>query len=124
MFIVVAIFMFPLMLFPAAAIVEKYMFTKRRRSGKKWQKNTLRTFLVVLCGAVAVLSGNEINSMVAVIGGLFCVPLALVYPPLFYLRSGRAKSLTTQIIPAAINLICGILAALLSSGSAIYNIIR
>ena len=122
MFIVVAIFMFPLMIFPAANILEKYLFEKQRRSGRKWAKNGLRTLLVVACATVAVLAGNSLDSLVAVIGGLFCVPLALVYPALFFLQSGCAKSFCRDVVPALFTLTFGILSSVLSAGSAIRNL--
>lgn len=124
MFIVVAIFMFPLMIFPAANVLEKYFFEKQRRSGKKWSKNALRTLLVVSCATVAVLAGDSLDSLVAVIGGLFCVPLALVYPSLFFLLSGCAQNPYTEVLPAFLTLVFGLLSSVLSSASAIYHLVQ
>ncbi|CAK9032122.1 Vacuolar amino acid transporter 3 [Durusdinium trenchii] len=119
MFVIVAVFMFPLMAFPAAQIIEKRLFKKMRRSGKKWQKNFIRTCIVLFCFAVSFLAGEKVDKLVAVIGGMFCVPLALVYPPLFFLRSGCAQDLATEVVPAAALCTVGVFAAVLSSATAI-----
>ncbi|GBG28506.1 Proton-coupled amino acid transporter 4 [Hondaea fermentalgiana] len=118
LFIAVAVFMFPLMVFPAARIIEKRLFKKLRRSGYKWQKNAIRTSIVILCLAVSIGAGEKVDKLVAVIGGLFCVPLALVYPPLLYLGANAAPSFLHRAGATAL-LIVGSSAALLSSITAI-----
>jgi len=115
MFVFVALFMFPLMIFPAARIVEARLFKAQRRSGYKWYKNLIRTILVSLCLCVSIFAGAKVDKLVAVIGGLFCVPLALVFPPLLYLKSGCAKSFWTGRFPATCLLCIGVCAALLST---------
>jgi len=126
MFILVAVFMFPLMIFPAANIVENTFLLPQRRSGKKWKKNFIRTMLVFMCLSVSILSGKNVDKLVAVIGGLFCVPLALVYPPLFYLKSGCAKAQESpsggnfslwklETVPVIFTLAFGFLSTLISS---------
>ncbi|KAJ1613744.1 ABC transporter [Cryptosporidium canis] len=55
----------------------------------KFQHSVLRALisysLVLLCGALAYNFEDELGSFVTITGGLLCVPLAFVYPPLFYL---------------------------------------
>mmetsp|Transcript_15127 Transcript_15127/g.26361 ORF Transcript_15127/g.26361 Transcript_15127/m.26361 type:complete len:706 (+) Transcript_15127:351-2468(+) len=120
LFIAVAVFMFPLMVFPAARIIEKRLFKKLRRSGYKWQKNAIRTMIVIFCLLVSIGAGEKVDKLVAVIGGLFCVPLALVYPPLLYLGAGAAPNVMHRF-GATLLLIFGSLAALLSSITALAN---
>jgi len=118
MFSLVAVFMFPLMAFPAARIIEKRLFKKMRRSGKKWQKNFIRSCIVMFCLFVSIIAGAKVDKLVAVIGGLFCVPLAMVFPPLFYLRSGAATSFEDKVA-AFVLLLLGVSATILSSSTAI-----
>ena len=114
-FVLVAVFMFPLMAFPAAHIVEKKLFGKIRHSGYKWHKNAIRVGIVVGCVAVSVLAGEKVDKLVALIGGLFCVPLAMVYPPLFYLKVGAATDFWRHKVPAALTMVFGCCATLLST---------
>mmetsp|Transcript_5817 Transcript_5817/g.10163 ORF Transcript_5817/g.10163 Transcript_5817/m.10163 type:complete len:667 (+) Transcript_5817:72-2072(+) len=119
MYVLVALFMFPLMIFPAAQIIEKRFFLKMRRSGYKWQKNFIRTCLVIFCVGVSILAGPKVDKLVSIIGGLFCVPLAMIYPPIFFLKSGAAQDFWTEILPATCLMVMGISASCLSSYTAI-----
>ncbi|KAF7458219.1 Transmembrane amino acid transporter protein [Cryptosporidium felis] len=47
--------------------------------------------LVLVCGAMAYSFENELGGFVTIIGGLLCVPLAFVYPPLFYLQLNKER---------------------------------
>jgi proton-coupled amino acid transporter len=84
----------PVQLFPALRILEGKAFG--RRSGKrdtftKWKKNGFRTVLVVLCALVAILGSSNLDTFVALIGSICCVPLVYIYPPLLHYR-GVAKT--------------------------------
>ncbi|KAH0839282.1 hypothetical protein AYO21_09306 [Fonsecaea monophora] len=84
----------PVQLFPALRILEGKMFG--HRSGKrdtsiKWKKNGFRTVLVVLCALVAILGSSNLDTFVALIGSICCVPLVYIYPPLLHYR-GVAQS--------------------------------
>ncbi|KAJ5731215.1 uncharacterized protein N7483_005723 [Penicillium malachiteum] len=79
----------PLQLFPAIRIMENELFT---RSGKynpyiKWQKNSFRFFLVVVCAVVAWAGADDLDKFVSLVGSFACVPLIYVYPPLLHLRA-------------------------------------
>ncbi len=118
MFDIVAILMFPLMSFPAARIIEKRLFKKLRRSGYKWQKNFIRTGIVLFCVFVSVAAGEKVDKLVAVIGGMFCTPLATVYPSLFFLQSGAPAKQCTKIA-AMFLLLFGIGSSILSTVTAV-----
>lgn len=80
----------PVQLFPAIRILENRLFY-RATSGKKdpatkWKKNAFRTFLAVLCAAVAVLGESNLDRFVALIGSFACVPLVYIYPPLLHYK--------------------------------------
>ncbi len=72
----------PLQIFPAIRITENELFT---RSGKynpyiKWQKNTFRFFVVMLCAGIAWFGANDLDKFVALVGSFACVPLVYIYP--------------------------------------------
>ena len=72
----------PLQIFPAIRITENELFTK---SGKynpyiKWQKNTFRFFVVMLCAGIAWFGANDLDKFVSLVGSFACVPLVYIYP--------------------------------------------
>lgn len=81
----------PLQLFPAIRIMENGLFTTR--SGKnnavvKWQKNVFRVLIVFLCAWIAIVgSKDKLDKFVSLIGATFCIPLCLVFPPLFHMKA-------------------------------------
>jgi solute carrier family 36 (proton-coupled amino acid transporter) len=79
----------PVQLFPALRILEGRVFG--RRSGKrdlltKWKKNGFRTILVVICALIAILGANNLDTFVALIGSICCVPLVYIYPPFLHYK--------------------------------------
>lgn len=95
----------PVQLFPAMRILEARIFG--HRSGKKdlltkWKKNAFRSFLVVLCCAVAMGGAANLDRFVALIGSVACVPLVYVYPPFLHYRAvaktGREKAVDVALM--------------------------
>jgi len=82
---VVVLLTFPLQLFPAARVLESSLLPDTR-SGKKWTKNGLRSLAVVFIVVAAISGFNHIESVVALIGAVSCVPLAMVYPAIFHFK--------------------------------------
>ena len=79
----------PVQLFPALRILEGQVFG--RRSGKrdtftKWKKNGFRTVLVVICVLISILGSGNLDTFVALIGSICCVPLVYIYPPLLHYK--------------------------------------
>ncbi|KAF8150727.1 vacuolar amino acid transporter 4 [Crassisporium funariophilum] len=79
----------PLQLFPAIRILENGIFT---RSGKadtrvKWQKNTFRFAMVLVCTVISVLGAADLDKFVAFVGSFACVPLCYVYPAMLHYRA-------------------------------------
>ena len=70
----------------AVAVERAACRLRDRRSGRKHLKNANRVFWVVFCVIVAVVGGKSLPSFVSLVGAALCVPLAVVFPPLFYLR--------------------------------------
>ena len=87
-YLFVAVITVPMCTFPAIRIWERWLFDKQRRSGRKWTKNLLRTLACVFCLLVGVYGGKQLDHLVALIGGLFSTPLALVFPPLLHWQAG------------------------------------
>jgi proton-coupled amino acid transporter len=64
----------PVQLFPAVRIIEQAIFGDRA-SGKKsksikWKKNALRSAMMILCGAIAILGASDLDKFVSLIGAL------------------------------------------------------
>jgi len=78
----------PLQLFPAVQILEPLFFPRgtyrRRRSGRKWRKNIVRCGLLLFCMLVATGGYSSVDNLIALIGAVGMVPLAVVFPPLFH----------------------------------------
>uniref|UniRef100_A0A7S2V727 Amino acid transporter transmembrane domain-containing protein n=1 Tax=Fibrocapsa japonica TaxID=94617 RepID=A0A7S2V727_9STRA len=88
MYVLAIIFTYPLMLFPAVQVMERIINSKvavppQRRLAVG---NTLRVAVVLLTFVVSKVAGRWYDQFTALIGALCACPLALVYPPLFYLR--------------------------------------
>jgi len=64
----------PLQLFPAVRIMENGIFT---RSGKhnnlvKWEKNFFRTLSLLMCAAIAIWAGDDLDKFVSIVGSVAC----------------------------------------------------
>lgn len=71
----------PLFLFPATITIEAKVFPAGPPTlCRKWQKNGVRTGLILLCTGIAIVGAQSIQAMVSLIGSLCCVPLAFIYP--------------------------------------------
>ena len=75
----------PVQLFPAVRIIETSLFGEKATGKKskkiKWKKNALRTFMMILCGAIAIVGASDLDKFVSLIGAFACVPLVYIYPP-------------------------------------------
>ncbi|CAI5730443.1 unnamed protein product [Hyaloperonospora brassicae] len=77
---------YPLFLFPAVKIMEEMLGFPRRASGQKVAKNCLRAVAVLACVCVAYFGQKRLDLFVSIVGAFCCVPLSLIYPPLFHLK--------------------------------------
>jgi len=76
-------FTFPLMIFPAAKIIEKFWFSDRR-SGAKCQKNLIRAGMVAICMTISIGGYSSVDNLVSLVGAVGCVPLSVIFPALFH----------------------------------------
>jgi len=111
-------FTFPLMIFPAAKIIEKHWF-KDRQSGQKWCKNAIRAGMVAICMGVSIGGYSSVDNLVALVGALGCVPLSIIFPALFHWKLTTAegsghqdegKRFTSDLVLVAFG-VCGLLIA-------------
>lgn len=81
----------PVQLFPAVRIIETKIFGERATGKKsaaiKWQKNLLRSAMMILCGLIAIVGASDLDKFVALIGSFACVPLVYIYPAFLHLRA-------------------------------------
>ncbi|KAL8007522.1 putative amino acid transporter, transmembrane domain-containing protein [Plasmopara halstedii] len=73
---------YPLFLFPAVKIMEEMLDFQNALQAKKWRK----TFC------------DRLDLFVSIVGAFCCVPLSLVYPPLFYLKLNPNPSWFDKIV--------------------------
>lgn len=83
-YVIAIFFSYPFVLFPAVHIAESIIF-KTKSKLVTWLKNGLRTLFVMFTALCAIISATAFDNFVGLVGGIACVPLALVYPPLFHL---------------------------------------
>ncbi|CEL92195.1 unnamed protein product [Vitrella brassicaformis CCMP3155] len=98
----------PLQLFPAAKIVEHWLFGIGGRVTllRKWKKNLVRTVMIAICLAVGYYGRPELDNFVALVGAVCCVPLIFIYPCLFHLILERQ---TVSLVGSATDLFMVIL---------------
>jgi len=101
----------PLQLFPAVRIVETGLFMTR--SGKnnptvKWQKNLSRFAIVMMCATIAKFGSSDLDKFVSLTGSLACIPLSIIWPPLFHLKSIARKNweIAVDILLVVFGIVC------------------
>ncbi|KAJ1822961.1 hypothetical protein LPJ56_000455 [Coemansia sp. RSA 2599] len=115
----------PLMMFPAFKLLEPLLFGNK--SGKtslvvKTGKTVFRLSMLVAMLVVAAMGIERLDRLVAVIGGLACVPLAFIYPPLLHLRVfGRGPGVRAKWIRVTdwLIIVTGVLLSLYVTAGAI-----
>lgn len=89
---------YPLFLFPAVKIMEEMLGFPVRASGKKVAKNCFRAVAVLGTVCIAYFGQSRLDLFVSIVGAFCCVPLSLVYPPLFYLKLNPNASWLDKIV--------------------------
>jgi proton-coupled amino acid transporter len=81
---------YPLMLYPVIQVAEKRIISTLTRTKtswpweKMWQRNLIRTAIVMFTGLLSFLLGGSLDNLVALVGALCSLPLAFIYPSLFH----------------------------------------
>jgi proton-coupled amino acid transporter len=73
---------FPLQAFPAMEVASKVLGKEALASDV--QRNIFATFVTCLLGVIAVCAIDYLGNVVSILGSLFGIPLALVFPPLMH----------------------------------------
>ena len=87
---VAVILTFPLQAFPAMQVASKAILgddTSNKKGGDEvynFRRSALSTFLILLLGVIAVIAIDYLGNVVSILGSLFGIPLALVFPPLMH----------------------------------------
>ncbi|CAH0478062.1 unnamed protein product [Peronospora belbahrii] len=89
---------YPLFLFPAVKIMEEMLGFPKRASGQKIAKNCFRAVVVLGTIFVAYFGQGRLDLFVSIVGAFCCVPLSLVYPPLFHLKLSSNLSWTCKLV--------------------------
>lgn len=89
---------YPLFLFPAVKIMEEMLGFPRRASGQKVAKNCFRAVAVLATVCIAYFGQDRLDLFVSIVGAFCCVPLSLVYPPLFYLKLNPNSTWMDKIV--------------------------
>ena len=85
---------FPLQAFPAMEVAIRMMHAvtgstaaddaPHDDSKQDWHRNIFATTIVLLLGVIAVCAIDYLGNVVSILGSLFGIPLALVFPPLMH----------------------------------------
>eukprot|EP00735_Rhodelphis_limneticus_P013630 TRINITY_DN757_c0_g1::TRINITY_DN757_c0_g1_i1::g.18408::m.18408 TRINITY_DN757_c0_g1::TRINITY_DN757_c0_g1_i1::g.18408 ORF type:complete len:552 (-),score=44.82,sp/Q10074/AVT3_SCHPO/33.85/2e-66,Aa_trans/PF01490.13/1.1e-78,Trp_Tyr_perm/PF03222.8/9e-06,MIP/PF00230.15/3.2e+03,MIP/PF00230.15/0.042,DUF485/PF04341.7/4.5e+03,DUF485/PF04341.7/1.3,DUF485/PF04341.7/2.8e+02 TRINITY_DN757_c0_g1_i1:101-1690(-) len=76
---------YPLMLHPAVEILEGFIFHEENTTRGLWKRNGFRVIMVLITVGVAILSGDNFDNFVSLIGSLCCIPLAFIFPCAFHI---------------------------------------
>lgn len=80
---IAVILTFPLQAFPAMQVTVNAVLGKTRDATRR---SILATVLTLLLGLIAMVSIDYLGNVVSILGSLFGIPLALVFPPLMHNR--------------------------------------
>lgn len=89
---------YPLFLFPVVSIVEETFLFPSRASGKRWEKNAVRSMVVITTIFIAYYGQKRLDLFVSIVGAFCCVPLSFIYPPLFHLKLNPKASTRDKVM--------------------------
>lgn len=81
---IAVILTFPLQAFPAMEVACKALLPKRHDKHAMRRRTFLATALTLLLGVIAAVAIDYLGNVVSILGSLFGIPLALVFPPLMH----------------------------------------
>ena len=97
---------FPLQAFPAMEVAIRMMHKVTGSTSSRdrtiddkehdWERNRFATIIVIVLGVIAVYSVNYLGNVVSILGSLFGIPLALVFPPLMHNALIKDSSVVTR----------------------------
>jgi solute carrier family 36 (proton-coupled amino acid transporter) len=81
---IAVIMTFPLQAFPAMQVTLTAIMGKSKASCPCLERSVVASLIVCLLGVVALVALDYLGNVVSILGSLFGIPLALVYPPLMH----------------------------------------
>jgi solute carrier family 36 (proton-coupled amino acid transporter) len=81
---IAVIMTFPLQAFPAMQVTLTAVMGKNKASCPSLERSMVASLIVVMLGVVALVALDYLGNVVSILGSLFGIPLALVYPPLMH----------------------------------------
>lgn len=85
LFMVNLLLSYPLMLYPPISLTEHILFSDWPKSKRRqWSKNLVRTLIVGFITIATVLLKQKLDKFLAVLGALFCTPVAFILPAFFH----------------------------------------
>jgi solute carrier family 36 (proton-coupled amino acid transporter) len=81
---IAVIMTFPLQAFPAMQVTLTAVMGKNKASCPSLERSIVASLIVCLLGVVALVALDYLGNVVSILGSLFGIPLALVYPPLMH----------------------------------------
>merc|ERR1711862_382862 len=91
---IACLFTTPVLFFPIAQVLEPHIFPAHswdNAAGKsvvsrKQSKNVFRAVLMLVSACIAAVGGKQLQNFLALIGGLCCGPLAIIFPAALHLK--------------------------------------
>jgi solute carrier family 36 (proton-coupled amino acid transporter) len=81
---IAVIMTFPLQAFPAMQVAITSVLSKHKAARPSLERSLVASLIVIALGVVAALTLDYLGNVVSILGSLFGIPLALVYPPLMH----------------------------------------
>ncbi|KAL9190089.1 hypothetical protein ACHAXT_007300 [Thalassiosira profunda] len=99
---IAVIFTFPLQAFPAMQVTVKALLgdkrTRKPQPNDAIKRNVVATCIVLLLGVIAVVAIDYLGNVVSILGSLFGIPLALVFPPLMHNSLIKDSPTSTRLL--------------------------
>jgi len=115
---IAVILTFPLQAYPAMEVATRYLMSEQSRSNVM-KRNVIASLITISLGIIAVASIDYLGNVVSLLGSLFGIPLALIFPPLMHNSLVVKDSSQTQ---RNLNY-CVVVVGILAMGAASFNTI-
>ena len=72
--------------------------TRKPQPNDAFKRNVVATCIVLLLGVIAVVAIDYLGNVVSILGSLFGIPLALVFPPLMHNSLIKDSPTSTRLL--------------------------
>lgn len=84
--VLIGLVTFPLQAFVIFQTYEPKLSWSTGYMVRKWQKNAARSFVLFFTVGITWLGGNELQNFLALVGGVCCASLALIFPSRLHMQ--------------------------------------